>query len=244
MQMKFGILGMVAAVLLMLPYARAVAQEIKAFKLTDYSGYMESENQFRMNDNQSTGVETSIQDWSRQTELGISTHGYVYHPNLFDFAMGGGLIFDRNDAIRQQTFLTPDNSQESSSALMGLLWDMNLYMQFLKQKVFPVTLYYSRSNPLMQTGMEGSFTQLNENYGMNMQLHNLLPANLSLEATRNVSAGETLDRIIDNINDRISFKADRVFKENNRVAFIYELNRMDSRNGDPRRDLQDQTFKQ
>ena len=236
---KYFVITCTAALLMLLPISKSVAHEGKIFKLTDFSGQMEIKNLFRTNDNQSKGVETNVQDFNREMELGLSTHGYIYHPYMFDFDIGGGIEFSQSNSDRKQSFLTANDSIKTRSDIESLLWNMNLFMQFLKQKSYPVTLSYSRNNPTIQTGIEGSFTQINENYGLNMQLTGLLPVNLFLNATRNTARGETLDRIIDNTYDRVTFKADKRFTNSKRASFSYELTQMDSRSGDPRKPIRE-----
>lgn len=235
MQLKFAILGLLA--LHILSAAPAFAQEISLFRLTEHEGYFGLQYFLKSDDTESVGVTTNMQNWTGRSDLYVNTQGYIYHPNLLEFELGGGIAFNHSRAKRTQTIQSSDEARETSSSGHELLWNMNLFMKLMKQKPYPVSLYYRRSNPLQQTGNEGDYNQLLETYGVQAQLMEVLPMNLDLVFDHNSAEGQTLDRIIDRIDDRLTFKANRFFSRGNRLEFKYELRQLESRNGDPRREL-------
>jgi len=92
---------------------------------------------------------------------------------------------------------------------------------------------------VVQTGLEGSFTQETERYGVDFQLREVLPVSLSINAFRDSSFGESLDRIVDLTSDRVSVKSRKVLSTGDRIALDYEITSRKSRNGDPRRTIQE-----
>jgi hypothetical protein len=235
MQLKFTILGLLALGLLFA--VPAVAQEVSLFKLTEHEGYFGLQYFLKSDDTESVGITTHMQNWTGRSDLYMNTRGYIYHPNLLEFELGGGIAFNHSEAKRTQTLQASNEAIETSSSGHELLWNMNLFMRLMKQKPYPVSLYYRRSNPLQQTGNEGDYNQLLENYGLQTQLMDVLPMNLNLAFDHNSAEGQTLDRVIDRIDDRLTFKANRFYSRGNRLEFIYELRQLESRNGDPRREL-------
>jgi len=91
----------------------------------------------------------------------------------------------------------------------------------------------------VRTGLEGSFTQTTERYGVDFQLRDVLPVSLSINAITDSLFGESLDRIVDTTSDRVSIKSRKVFSSGDRIALRYEIASRNSRNGDPNRTIQE-----
>jgi len=75
--------------------------------------------------------------------------------------------------------------------------------------------------------------------GFDFQLRDVIPFNLALNASQHSSFGESLDRVIDNSTERLTVKAKKTFSPGNRMALDFETSVQKSRNGDPRRPIQE-----
>jgi hypothetical protein len=227
------------ALALLLSACAAQAQEVAPFRLTDFWAYLELTYRLDQINNKSTGVETDIDDDRRQIELGMSSTSYVYHPKLLQMRIAGSLLSDRQTIVRELTALPSGSVDPTLSKRKDLLVNLDATLRFLKDKPYPATITYIRDNPIVSTGVEGSFTQENERVGFDFQLRDVLPFNLALNASQHWSFGESLDRVIDNSTERLTVKAKKTFSEGNRLALDYETSVQESRNGDPRRPIQE-----
>ena len=227
------------ALVLALSTCAAHAQKVAPFRLTDFWAYLELAYRLDQINTQSTGVETDIDDDRRQIELGMSSTSYVYHPKLLQMRIAGSVLSDRQTIVRELTALPSGSVDPTRSKRKELLVNLDATLQFLKDKPFPATITYIRDNPVVSTGVEGSFTQENERVGFDFQMRDILPFNLGLNASQHWSFGESLDRVIDNSTERLTVKAKKTFSEGNRLALDYETSVQESRNGDPRRPIQE-----
>ena len=229
----------VVLVSILLPVIASAQADIATFRLTNLQAFIEL--LFRENsiNNQSTGFETVINDSRQQIEIGMSTTSYVFHPKLLQMNIAGSLLSDRQDISREQISQAPIGTTRSGSSQKQVLINLDTTFQFLKDKPFPTTFSYLRANPVVQTGVEGSFTQTTERYGVDFQLREVLPVSLSLNAFRDSSFGESLDRIVDFTFERISLKAQKLLSSGDRMALNYEITNQNSRNGNPSRPIQE-----
>jgi len=237
--MRDVILTGTVLVLLLLPVSAISADDVAVFRLTDFRAYLELEFRNNVIGNESIGVETEVDDTRQQIELGASTSSYMFHPKLLRMHIAGSLLSDRQRITREQLSALSGDPVVSRSRRKELLLNLDATFQFLKDKPFPTTISYSRGNPIANTGVEGSFTQETERVGVEFQLRDILPFNLSVNAFRDSSFGESLDRIIDRSTERVSVKAKKSFSQGNRLALDYESSNQESRNGDPRRPIQE-----
>ena len=227
------------ALVLLLSACAAHAQKVAPFRLTDFWAYLELTYRLDQINNKSTGVETDIDDDRRQIELGISTYSYVYHPKLLQMRIAGSLLSDRQSIVRELTALPSGGVDLSRSKREDLLVNLDATLRFLKDKRYPTTISYLLDNPIVSTGGEGSFTQETERVGFDFQLRDVIPFNLALNASQHSSFGESLDRVIDNSTERLTVKAKKTFSPGNRMALDFETSVQKSRNGDPRRLIQE-----
>jgi hypothetical protein len=215
------------------------AQEITPFKLTDFWAYLELSYRLNQINNQSTGVETDIDDDRRQIELGVSTNSYVYHPKLLQMRIAGSLLSDRQEILRELTSMPTGSVDVSRSDRKELLLNMDASLRFLKDKPYPTTFTYVRDNPIVSTGVEGSFSQESERMGLDIQLRDVLPFRLALNASKGSAFGQSLDRVVDTSTDRVNVSARKTFSEGNLMTLDYDTSIQESRNGDPRRPIQE-----
>jgi hypothetical protein len=236
--MRHAILTCIILVLV-LPAHTSRAQQIALFKLTDFWAYLELKYRLDQINNKSTGVETDIDDDRQQVELGVSTTSYIFHPKLLQMRIAGSLLSDQQTIVRELTSLPSGDVDTSRSRRRDLLLNLDATLRFLKDKPYPATFTYVRENPIVSTGVEGSFTQATERIGIDLQLREVLPFNLGLDASQHSSNGESLDRVIDNSTERWSVEARKTFSPGNRMRLDYENSVQESRNGDPRRPIQE-----
>jgi len=229
----------VVLVSILLPAIASAQEEVDLFRLTNLQAFIELFYRKSITGNQATGIETDIDDFRQQIEIGVSTHSYVFHPKLLQIRLAGSLLSDRQDISREQISLPPNGTERSGSSQKQVLLNVDTTLQFLKDKPFPTTFSYLRENPVVRTGLEGSFTQTTERYGVDFQLRDVLPVSLSINTFRDSSFGESLDRIVDFTSDRVSIKSRKSFSSGDRIALNYEISSRNSRNGDPRRTIQE-----
>lgn len=237
--MRYVILTCTVLVLLHSAISTARAQDVAAFRLTDVSGFLELTYRDDQENTESTGVETDVDDTREQIELGISTTSYVFHPKLLQMRIAGGLLSDHQDVARRQVSPVLGGSDALRSERDEVLFNLNAQLQFLKEKPYPTTLTYLRENPVVNTGAEGSFTQETERLGLDVSLMEVLPLNVFVNASKNSSFGESLDRIVDQSVDQVSIKAKRSYSGGNRLSLDLESTEQESRNGDKRRPIQE-----
>ena len=223
--------------LLLLSGGVVYAQEVAPFRLTDYWAYLELNYRVDQINTKSIGVETDIDDSRFQIELGGSTTSYIFHPKFLQMHISGSLLSDRQNVARSQSLIPVVNAEAERSSRESLLLNLNASLQFLKDKPYPATISYVRDNPIVSTGVEGSFTQETERLGFDFQLRDVLPLDFALDASKYRSFGESLDRIVDNNIDRVILKANKIFDQGDRMLFEYETSVQESRNGDPRRPI-------
>jgi hypothetical protein len=237
--MRKVILACAGLVQLLLPVNANAADEITAFRLTDFRAYLELKYRNDLIDNVATGVETEVDDTRRQIELGASTTSYVFHPKLLRMLIAGSVLSDQQTIDRERISPTQPGAILSSNFRDEVLLNLDANLQFLKDKPYPTTLSYIRTNPIVRTGVEGSFTQESERYGVDFQLRDVLPVDMSVNAFQDSSFGESLDRVIDFTSESVTVTARKNFSSGDRLSVEYENSRQVSRNGDPRRVIQE-----
>lgn len=217
------------------------AQDVAPFKLTDFWAYIELTYRLDQINNKSTGVETDVDDDRRQIELGVTTNSYVFHPKLLNMRIAGSLLSDRQNVVRELTSAPTSVVNVSPSSRKELLFNMDASLHILKDKPFPTVFTYVRENPIVSTGIEGSFTQETERMALDFQLRDVLPFHLAVNASENQAFGESLDRVVDNSANRVNVKVRKTFSPGNRMSFDFDTSEQQSRNGDPRRPIQETT---
>ncbi len=237
--MREIVLTCVALVSILLPDFAAAEDELAIFRLTNVQAYIELLYRKNVFNNRATGIETAIDDYRPQIEVGTSTNSYIFHPKLLQISLAGSLLSDRQDISRQQLSVATNGTTESISRQKQVLLNINTTLRLLKDKHFPTTFSYLRENPVVRTGLEGSFTQTTERYGVDFQLRDVLPVSLSINAFTDSFFGESLDRIVDFTSDRVTVKSRKTFSSGDRFALSYEVSNRNSRNGDPRRMIQE-----
>ena len=139
-----------------LPTVGFSREEISYFRLTDFNAFLNTRNEYTENRNKTSDAETVVESPHLNKQLGVSTRSYIYHPNMLQLELSGTVSLDELDSTRKQTTLAGKFKSESSSTVG--FWGLDARLNFLQNKPYPVTLFYSRTNPLVSTGLEGGFT--------------------------------------------------------------------------------------
>lgn len=132
---------------------------------------------------------------SMEEEFRINSHGYVFHPNLLEMELGAGFITGQ-DKLRNNSG-TYDSENE--------YYDFSGRFNILKNKPYPVSLYYVQRNPRQAVGVADSLNIEMENYGMSFSLRSPLvksPVSLSFDHTQ--SKGESALSVVDDSRDNLS----------------------------------------
>ncbi len=80
--MREFVLTCVVLVSILLPAIASAQEEVDLFRLTSLQAFIELFYRKSITGNQATGIETDIDDFRQQIEIGVSTHSYVFHPKL------------------------------------------------------------------------------------------------------------------------------------------------------------------
>lgn len=116
-----------------------------------------------------------------EQKLRLDTEGYVFHPNLLEMALGVGVRF------RDEEYETDSGSTQSKETL----YSFNGEFDILKEKPYPLHLYYNQYNPTVSTGLGDKVTTENKNYGLLLALKEpFMPFPIWMRADHAESKGE------------------------------------------------------
>ena len=200
-------------------------EEVSAFNLTGVDGYIAARYIFDdYRRSQGGSAETFQTRPTYEQEIKVMTHSYVYHPKLLDIDLGGGVLF------AQQDF----ESNEGDSSSEDDLYNLSARLKFLKEKDYPLTLYYERSNPSVSTSQSGRFVAENTRYGLNASLREpLLPVTLTMDAFHFEAEGAGFDTTIDQVTDQASISAQKTYGNGNSLRLSVLTNDTISASGSP-----------
>ena len=167
-----------------------------------------------------------------QEEYSVDTESYIYHPNLLSMNLGASFLLDQS---RVKT-LSAENS--NNEQLLGY----NARLDFLKNKPYPASLYYTRSNPSVSVGVGGRFLLQNTRYGIDLALlQSISPVEVILNAYRQSASGEGFEQLTDDVIDHTSLRLSRSYGKGNNAQLTYQTNVRDSRSGSPGLPIQERT---
>ncbi len=174
---------------------RGDCSEFTYFKLTDIEGELKLGYSFYETKLFSENTSTFEKRPARAQELTMNTRSYIFHPNLVEMELGGGVRLDQDTLINSK-------GTESSS---GTVYDVNGRWSFLKQKPYPFNLYFTQSHPTKSVGIADVLTLETKSYGMSFFLRKPIVGNpISLHADHSQSKGEGSQSIIDDTTDSIT----------------------------------------
>ncbi len=219
--------------LLCLASTVVISTEIDTFRLTDSNSelalrYLYDEQTFYSSD---IKTQQDIRP-TFQEEFNIDTKSYIYHPNLLSMDLGGSLLLDQS---RVET-LNAENSNKEQ--LLGY----NARLDFLKNKPYPASVYYTKSNPSATVGVGGRFLLENIRYGVDLALlESISPVQVTFNAYRQSAFGEGFEQLTDDIVDHTNLRLYRAYGKGNHVQLTYQTNVRDSRSGSPGLPIQERT---
>ncbi len=207
--------------------------EIDTFRVTDVSSelalrYLYDEQTFY-----SSGTKT--QEDVRPTfqeEYLLESKSYIYHPNLLSLDLGASFLLD------QSRVETLSDSNSNNEQLLGY----NARLDFLKNKPYPASVYYTKSNPSVSVGVGGRFLLENTRYGVDLALlEDVLPVQITFNAYRQSANGEGFDQLTDDVIDHSNLRFYRSYGKGNYAQLTYQINDRNSRSGSPGLAIQENT---
>ncbi|HHC73113.1 MAG TPA: hypothetical protein ENK54_09475 [Thiotrichales bacterium] len=218
-----NMLGRGGTLLLCLGAFSLQAQEIAPLRITSTEGHLEL--RYLMDDISSSvnGVETSWTDGStREQELFILTHGYVYHPNFLRFDFGGGPI------LFQEDLDTNTGQRDSRSTRVNI----TSHAFILEKKPYPVEFFYDRETSSVSPSLSDRFVVVNDHYGMGLSLRQpLTPVLMNMNVSRSTTEGSGLTRLIDDRVDQAAFNASMALGDDGHAQATWNWYQNDSRSG-------------
>ncbi len=193
---------------------------VRPAALTDVGGYIEAVARARENDIESKvgGSDRGTKETRFEENLRLETEGYVYHPNLLEFSVGG--LF----GLLQREFEDNFGGVERTSGDDGTVVEFDLTGDFFKKKKYPGTIYAHRYQALEPRPFQSSLENTAENFGLNWQY-------VSEKAPTSVQFNQTevlLDPLDDDEeesrheNTNFRFQTGYRFSPHNILSFIYE----------------------
>jgi len=220
-------------VLLCLLAADVMAAEIDTFRVTDVSSelalrYLYDEQTFYYSgDKTQQDVRPTFQE-----EFQVDSKSYIYHPNLLSLDLGASFLLD------QSRVETLNDSNSNSEQLLGY----NARLDFLKNKPYPASVYYTKSNPSVSVGVGGRFLLENTRYGIDLALQeDILPVQITFNAYRQSVNGEGFDQLTDDVIDHSNLRFYRGYGKGNYAQLTYQINDRNSRSGSPGLAIQERT---
>jgi hypothetical protein len=195
----FGILfspygvGWVPAILLLFTPRLSLGAELDFFRMTRLGGSLELG--YSVEDLEVTrvdGVDTHQRRPVSEQKLEIDSQSYVYHPNLLEMILGVGVEYKTEDI----------ETNSGSNKNKQTLYSFNGEFDILKEKPYPVRLYYNQYNPTSSVGLADRVTHENKDYGMLLSLKDpLVSFPVFFRASHSESKGEGGGTTIDSEYD-------------------------------------------
>ena len=179
--------------------------EFNYFKLTDIEGSLRLGYSLSDTDvEQVDGSKTYERRPSTKQELTLNTKSYFFHPNLLEMELGCGVRFE------QEKLENDYGSNESR----GTYYDFNGQFSFLKNKPYPLRLYFVDSNPSQAIGIAGNMTLEEKIYGFDFALlHPLVDTPINLHMEHRNTSGEGFEVLVDDSVDTLSVRVSGSFSD-------------------------------
>lgn len=219
------VLALVTALAGVWPRSGSASEEIVPLRLTGVEGNLSvryTRDQFdtgRAGEFTSTSVQTGLQE-----SLFVQAKGYVYHPNLLNFTVGGGPLL-----VRQRL-----ETDVGSASARDTLYDVTAHLSFLEEKPYPFSLYYDRSSPTVAVGLTDSFLQTNTKTGATFSvLQPVFPWSVNAEVFHLRSEGSGRQFVTDDTTDQAALRAYGALGANGHAQLAWQASRRDSHTGNP-----------
>ncbi len=204
------------------------AYGIKNLEITDFGGHIDfivrhrdRELKSKTGDSKTASEETIFEE-----SIGLETEGYVLHPNILEFGLGGlfGLV--------QEDFSDEIDGRKRESSQDGDLYEFDVDARFFKKRSWPVSVYAQRRRGLVPRPFLPSLETTTTSYGMTWQYVNKkTPLSLQVSHTDAelspllIGAGEEEDGR--QINTEVRFEAGYNFSDDNAVSLLYKHESVD-----------------
>lgn len=209
------------------------AEEIADFKLTGLDGYATLQY---ISDDQT--IDQPGAPRSRQAQSGwrnqifTMTHSYIYHPNLLTLDIGGGPVMYGESYVG-------DTGRAHAG---GLLYNFSARANFLRDKPYTGTLYFSHLNPTVSVAPGMVLMQENVRYGFDFSLlAPVTPVPMQMGFLRSETHGRGADRVSDDRVDQFNLTATRSFGVLGTTQAQYQTSRQTSKSGSLELPLQSST---
>lgn len=167
----------------------AYAEDVAPIRITNIKGaiifsYREDQQEIHLAGDSATREKRM----SFEQALEFNTEGYVYHPKFLSFEVGLGPQMVQNEL----------ESTSGSYYQSEQLSNMNVLLDFLQDKPYPLKLRYHKEHPTISISLDDQFEQETVNHGANLQLRKpLLPINIVIDHNHQETKGEGFERRID-----------------------------------------------
>jgi hypothetical protein len=196
---------------------------ISTVKVRDIDSYIELVA--RQREREQASKAGTGRTYSKETifeeRVGLETDGYVYHPNLLEFTLGGvfGLI--------QEEFVDTYGGDLQSSRDSGKLVEFNLDAQILQKKKYPASVFTHRRRSLTPRAFMPSLETTTTDYGFTWRyVSQKVPTRLQFNHSESrmsplfLAGGVERDGRRDNTLWR--FETGYVFNEDSKLTLLYE----------------------
>ncbi|MCU7905648.1 MAG: hypothetical protein KZQ76_07250 [Candidatus Thiodiazotropha sp. (ex Epidulcina cf. delphinae)] len=216
-------IGLSVALFLLLAPAFSLGAELNVFRLTGVEGAVKLE--YSLDDLEVTGVDGGTSFERRpvsEQEVTLDTRSYVFHPNLLEMELGGGMRF------RQESLEKDGGSNDGKETLYSIASSF----QFLRRKPYPFRLRYNQRNPTYTVGLADSLSVEEKNYGADFFLRQpLVTFPLQLGAEHRETRGEGRDTIIDDTTDSVSINVSGNITDDGTTHFGFSDTHRESASG-------------
>ncbi len=216
-------LGTVAGVVGCQPQSRRQADGgVRPLQLTDMGGYVEFVSEVRRQKQESQDVanERAANETVFRENLFLETHGYSYHPNLFEFSLGGlfGLVQHRWKETATAGF-------EQDGRNNGTVLGFEMEGLFLQKKNYPGRVYARRAQTLEPRMFRPSVeTTINE-YGLDWNyISDKVPTRFQVGYTDILlDPRDTQEENGGRRDFRIRFETGYNHNKHNELSFVYQF---------------------
>ncbi len=141
---------------------RSSQRDFRTIRVTDLDGYVEFVARQREHRQKSKlrAEKSRFEETIIEERLSLETEGYVYHPNLFEFALSG--LF----GLLQYDYESLFGGRTQSDSDAGTVMEFNLDGQFLKKKSYPAWIHARRYRTLEPRPFQSTLETTTTNYGL------------------------------------------------------------------------------
>lgn len=196
------------------------------FRVTGVDGYV---TLHQLNDESTTtqaapsgSTQSTLAQSEWRSEVFLTSHSYIYHPNFMTLDLGGGPVLQDGD-------LTSDAGSTQSRAT---LYNLVGRARFLPGKAINGALFYEHLNPVLSLSPGEVLNQENTRSGAELSTTSaLMPIPLRLEFTRSQATGRNAERVLDDRLDQWNLRLTRSFGTQGATQLQYQASEQQSLSG-------------